>query len=138
MIYMQSRIIHVSVPRKKMLFLILLITLFSLSGSLCKSQTEVVNTSFKVGVILDSESLIGSVGLTSLSLAIADFYSTNTNYTTKLELHLRNSKGHVIDAAAIGIGHLPFLCMFFQFSFKYCQMIFSILFTCLCLFVLEL
>ncbi|XP_073147283.1 glutamate receptor 2.8-like [Henckelia pumila] len=91
---------------KKMLFFILYISLFSLSGSLCIAQTEVVNRTFKVGVILDFDSLIGRIGLTSLSLAISDFYETNTDYTTRLELHLRDSKGEVIDAAAKALGLL--------------------------------
>ncbi|KAL8522558.1 hypothetical protein ACS0TY_012641 [Phlomoides rotata] len=66
----------------------------------CSAQTEVVNTTFQVGVILDSDSLVGRIGLTSLTLALSDFYSLNTNRTTNLELHVRDSKGQVIDAAA--------------------------------------
>ncbi|XP_073138976.1 glutamate receptor 2.8-like [Henckelia pumila] len=59
-----------------------------------------INRTFQVGVILDFDSLVGRIGLTSLSLAMTDFYATNPNYTTRLVLHLRDSKRQVIDAAA--------------------------------------
>lgn len=84
-----------------MRFSILSVLLLALSGSLCNAQTGVVNrTLFRVGVLLDFDSLVGRIGQTSLSLAVSDFYEANTNYTTILELHLRDSRGQVIDAAA--------------------------------------
>lgn len=60
------------------------------------------NTTFQVGVILDLGSLIGKIGLTSLSLAYSDFYAVHANYSTRLELHVRDSGGRASGAAATG------------------------------------
>ncbi|XP_073137095.1 glutamate receptor 2.2-like [Henckelia pumila] len=91
-----------------MILSILYISLvLSLSGSLCDAQTGVgFNRTFQVGVILDFDSLVGRIGLTSLALAMSDFYATNPNYTTRLVLHPTDSKGQVIDAAANAISLL--------------------------------
>ncbi|KAK4429806.1 Glutamate receptor 2.5 [Sesamum alatum] len=62
--------------------------------------TEKNTTTFQVGVVLDLESLVGRISLTSLSLALSDFYSLHTNYSTRTVLHTRDSKGLVTDAAA--------------------------------------
>ncbi|GFQ07698.1 glutamate receptor 2.7, partial [Phtheirospermum japonicum] len=64
---------------------------------LCNAQT---NTTFQVGVVLDVDSLVGRIGLTSLSLAASDFYSVNRNYSTRLVLHVRDSRRRVTGAAA--------------------------------------
>ncbi|KAG8380243.1 hypothetical protein BUALT_Bualt07G0173000 [Buddleja alternifolia] len=77
--------------------------LLSLFVSLCNAQNGVLvpnNNTFQVGVILDFDSGVGRIGLTSLSLALDDFYSINRNYSTRLVLHFRDSKGRVTDAAA--------------------------------------
>ena len=58
---------------------------------------------FQVGVVLDLDSLVGQVGLSCLSMALSDFYSIHNNFTTRLVIHVRDSKGQVIDAAASGI-----------------------------------
>lgn len=75
-----------------------------LLGVMCNAQTEVIaNSTFRVGVILDSDSLIGRIGLNSLALALSDFYSVNTNYATRLVLHVSDSREQVVDSAAAGI-----------------------------------
>lgn len=79
--------------------------LISLFFSLSNAQR---NTTFQVGVVLDVDSLVGRIGMTSLSLALSDFYSSNPNYTTRLVLHTRDSRGLVTDAAASGISSFPF------------------------------
>ncbi|EYU45932.1 hypothetical protein MIMGU_mgv1a023751mg [Erythranthe guttata] len=61
------------------------------------------NSTFRVGVILDLDSLIGRTGVNSLSLALSDFYSVNSNYTTRLVLHVRNSNEQVLDAASAAL-----------------------------------
>ncbi|KAL8043589.1 hypothetical protein ABFX02_09G128008 [Erythranthe guttata] len=78
--------------------------LISLSLSSCNAQTN--NTIFRVGVILDADSLVGRIGNTSLSLALSDFYSINSNYSTRIVLHTRDSKGRVTDAAASALNLL--------------------------------
>ncbi|KAL2478805.1 glutamate receptor 2.6 [Forsythia ovata] len=54
---------------------------------------------FQVGVVLDLNSPVGLIGQKCLSMAHSDFYSFHRNYTTKLVLHLWDSKETVIDAA---------------------------------------
>ncbi|KAI3455711.1 hypothetical protein Pfo_012374 [Paulownia fortunei] len=85
------------------LFTVLSVSLLSLFVSLCCAQ---LNTTFQVGVILDFDSLVGRIGLTSLSLALSDFYSANSNYSTRLVLHIRDSRGRVTGAAASALNLL--------------------------------
>ncbi|KAJ8535767.1 hypothetical protein K7X08_034168 [Anisodus acutangulus] len=56
--------------------------------------------SFQVGVVLDLDTQLGHRALHCLRIAHSNFYSRHTNYTTRLVLHVRDSKGNVIDAAA--------------------------------------
>ncbi|KAL0421400.1 UNVERIFIED_CONTAM: Glutamate receptor 2.8 [Sesamum latifolium] len=79
-------------------------SLLTLFLSLCNAQNN--TTTFQVGVVLDFESLVGRIGLTSLSLALSDFYSLHTNYSTRIVLHTRDSKGRVTDAAASALNLL--------------------------------
>ncbi|CAN6167021.1 unnamed protein product [Urochloa humidicola] len=53
-----------------------------------------------VGVILDLGSLVGKIAITSISLAIEDFYAAHQNYSTKLILHIRDSMSDDVRAAA--------------------------------------
>ena len=55
-----------------------------------------------VGVILDLGSLVGKIAITSISLALEDFYSAHQNYSTKLVLHIRDSMSDDVRAAAEG------------------------------------
>ncbi|EYU21233.1 hypothetical protein MIMGU_mgv1a020108mg, partial [Erythranthe guttata] len=64
------------------------------------------NTTFQVGVILDADSLVARTGMTSLSLALSDFYSTNSNYSTRLVLHTRDGRGRITDAASSALNLL--------------------------------
>ncbi|KAK4492409.1 hypothetical protein RD792_003214 [Penstemon davidsonii] len=77
---------------------------------LCSNaQTEVQHngsTLFNVGVVLDLDSLVGRIGMTSLTLALSDYYSVDRNYSAKLVLHVRDSKGQIIDAAASALSLL--------------------------------
>jgi len=53
-----------------------------------------------VGVILDLGSLVGKIAITSISMALEDFYSAHRNYSTKLVLHIRDSMSDDVRAAA--------------------------------------
>ncbi|CAD6219175.1 unnamed protein product [Miscanthus lutarioriparius] len=53
-----------------------------------------------VGVILDLGSLVGKIAITSISLALEDFYAAHQNYSTKLVLHIRDSKSDDVQAAS--------------------------------------
>ncbi|KAL7162846.1 hypothetical protein ACSBR2_043176 [Camellia fascicularis] len=55
-----------------------------------------------VGLILDTETTVGKMSQTCMSMALEDFYETH-NYTTRIVLHTRNSKGDVVEAASAGI-----------------------------------
>lgn len=66
---------------------------FSIVMSLLVILGDAANSTFQVG----------RIGLSSMSLALSDFYSANANYATRLVLHVRDSKGQAIDAAAAGI-----------------------------------
>ncbi|KAG8380242.1 hypothetical protein BUALT_Bualt07G0172900 [Buddleja alternifolia] len=82
------------------------VSLLCLFFSLCNAQMGVPNRTFQVGVILDLDSLVGRVGLCSLSLTLSDFYSSNRDYTSRLVLHVRDSQGQVIDAASSALSLL--------------------------------
>ncbi|KAJ8553183.1 hypothetical protein K7X08_023861 [Anisodus acutangulus] len=56
--------------------------------------------SFQVGVVLELDTELGHRALHCLRIAHSNFYSRHANYTTRLVLHVRDSKGNVIDAAA--------------------------------------
>lgn len=58
----------------------------------------------KVGVVLDSDSSIGKMGLSFMEMALSDFYGFHRNYRTRLALFPKNSMGDVVGAAAAGLG----------------------------------
>ncbi|KAM3245778.1 hypothetical protein P3L10_007545 [Capsicum annuum] len=85
---------------------ILVSFLITMSSSLCCSSALGGNCSvinFQVGVILDLDTQLGHRALDCLMIARSDFYSHHPNYTTRLVLHARDSKGNAIDAAASGL-----------------------------------
>lgn len=56
----------------------------------------------KVGVVLDMETWFGKMGLSSIFMALSDFYSSHPHYNTRLLLEIRDSKRDVLGAAAVG------------------------------------
>ncbi|XP_062228309.1 LOW QUALITY PROTEIN: glutamate receptor 2.3-like [Phragmites australis] len=52
-----------------------------------------------VGVILDLETALGKKGLLSVEMALEDFYAAHPNFTTRVELHVRDSNRDVVNAA---------------------------------------
>ncbi|MCD7472841.1 Glutamate receptor ionotropic, delta-2 [Datura stramonium] len=86
--------------------------LITMSSSLCCSGASGGNNSvisFQVGVVLDLDTELGHRALNCLRIAHSDFYSRHPNYTTRLVLHVRDSKGNVIDATASGLELLKFV-----------------------------
>lgn len=59
-------------------------------------------TPFRVGVILDLETLIGNVSRTCIAMAAEDFYAAHPDYKTRVDLHFRNSGGDAVGAASAG------------------------------------
>ncbi|CAL5361045.1 unnamed protein product [Camellia sinensis] len=55
-----------------------------------------------VGLILDTETTVGKMSQTCMSMALEDFYVTH-NYTTRIVLQTRYSKGDVVEAASAAI-----------------------------------
>lgn len=68
----------------------------------------------KVGVVLDFNFSFGKMGLSCISMALADFYSCGSHYKTRVTLNTIDSNGTVVGAAAAGlfVSHIffhPFL-----------------------------
>ncbi|XP_060206070.1 glutamate receptor 2.8-like [Lycium barbarum] len=86
--------------------------LITMSSALCCSGASGGDgsvISFQVGVVLDLETELGHRALDCLATARSDFYARHPNYTTRLVLHVRDSKGNVIDAAASSLELLKFV-----------------------------
>lgn len=58
---------------------------------------------FRVGLILDTDYPIGQIALTSIKIAIADFYNANANSTKYMVTVQRDSSSSVLTAASSGI-----------------------------------
>lgn len=57
-----------------------------------------------VGVVMDMDEWVGKMGLSCISMALSDFYSSDhgSAYRTRLLLHTRDSKRDIVAAAAAG------------------------------------
>lgn len=68
-------------------------------------EVEVEVEVVEAGVILDLDTPLGKMSHTCMSMALSDFYAMdhNNNYTTRLSLHIRNSKSNIVEAASAGI-----------------------------------
>ncbi|KAI3913656.1 hypothetical protein MKX01_035852 [Papaver californicum] len=72
-------------------------------GQMAQNTTNTIESDeFKVGVVLDFDSLVSKIGLTSMSMALSDFYSStkDTTHKRKLVLHTRDSHKDIADAAS--------------------------------------
>ncbi|KAL7153053.1 hypothetical protein ABFS83_04G139300 [Erythranthe nasuta] len=80
-----------------LLVYLLMINLKILSTKMAEAQIHV-----KVGVVLDMDAY-GIMKFNCISTALSDFYATHDHYKTRLDLISRDSKGHIIGAAAAGV-----------------------------------
>ncbi|XP_019178017.1 PREDICTED: glutamate receptor 1.3-like isoform X2 [Ipomoea nil] len=55
---------------------------------------------FEVGLVVDERSPVGKVVRKTVEMAVDEFYGINTDYETKINLHLRNSSGDPLLAFA--------------------------------------
>lgn len=56
-----------------------------------------------VGVVLDDlDSMEGKAWLSSIEMALSDFYASHSHYKTRLVLNVRDSNENVVGAAAAG------------------------------------
>ncbi|CAN1783041.1 Glutamate receptor 2.9, partial [Linum perenne] len=55
-----------------------------------------------IGVILDLNitNFVGQMGLSCAQMAASEFYASHPNYTTRIIMNTRNSRGDVVTAAA--------------------------------------
>lgn len=67
------------------------------------TTTKTVVQPVKVGVILDLATGLGKKSLLSLEMALEDLYAAHPGYTTRVELHVRDSDRDVVTAASAGI-----------------------------------
>ncbi|KAJ3704819.1 hypothetical protein LUZ61_008524 [Rhynchospora tenuis] len=51
-----------------------------------------------VGVVLDLDTLVGKIAQTSIAMAVEDFYSVHSNYSTRLQLYTRDSNKDDVQA----------------------------------------
>jgi glutamate receptor, ionotropic, plant len=77
------------------------------SYTVAQNVTESKVDKFDVGVVLDLGTKLGKVALTSITMAIVDFYTIYSNYTTRLALHIKDSMGDDVEAACAGKFHSP-------------------------------
>ncbi|KAI3853821.1 hypothetical protein MKX03_022496 [Papaver bracteatum] len=69
------------------------------------AQNTADNEKFKVGVVLEGlNGSYGSVWLTSMNIALSDFYaSPNTSHNRRLVFHVRDSKEDILEASSAAI-----------------------------------
>ncbi|XP_078150526.1 glutamate receptor 2.7-like isoform X1 [Carex rostrata] len=78
-----------------------IITLFSVATS--QPSNNLTPAQFHVGVILDSTSLVGKIGQTSITMAVEDFYTMHENYRTRLTLHKRDANSDDLQASSAAL-----------------------------------
>lgn len=95
------------------LFIVLLLCIFTEYNCTETAERRQVDSNFKInedldyelvhiGVILDLESRDGMIINSCISMAISDFYNLHDNYSTRLVLHTRDSKGESSQAVIHG------------------------------------
>ncbi|XP_023523601.1 glutamate receptor 2.7-like [Cucurbita pepo subsp. pepo] len=87
--------------KSTVLFFFFLALCFGLRALSAMADDEAVKV--KVGVVLDSNSLIGKMGLSFMDMALSDFYEFHKNYNTRLTLFPKNSMGDDLEATAAAL-----------------------------------
>ncbi|XP_033516810.2 glutamate receptor 2.1-like [Nicotiana tomentosiformis] len=69
------------------------------------AQNRKTTAPINVGVVMDMDEWVGKMGLSCISMALSDFYSSDhgSDYKTRLVLHTRDSKRDVVAAAAAAL-----------------------------------
>lgn len=78
-----------------------ILSLLSIQQSYSASAQRPASSPFKVGLILDLDSLVGRMALTSIRIAVDDFYAAHPRSSNHLELLVRKSND-VVTAASAG------------------------------------
>ena len=94
-----SLILKMERPIKLMVFFY--VTFFSVVTA--QPWNNLTSAQFHVGVILDSSTLVGKIGQTSIAMAVEDFYKMHENYRTRLMLHGRDANSDDLQASSAGV-----------------------------------
>ncbi|KAM7477594.1 hypothetical protein LguiA_025807 [Lonicera macranthoides] len=68
-----------------------------------ESNSTSIKILVKVGVLLDTDEVIGKMGLRCIRMALSDFYASHPHYKTRLHLSVRNSNATVVGAAVAAL-----------------------------------
>nr|CAD1825568.1 unnamed protein product [Ananas comosus var. bracteatus] len=80
--------------------ILFILSLLSIQQSYSASVHRPASSPFKVGLILDLDSLMGRMALTSIRIAVDDFYAAHPRSSNHLELLVRKSNDVVTAASA--------------------------------------
>ncbi|RWR75382.1 glutamate receptor 2.8-like protein [Cinnamomum micranthum f. kanehirae] len=88
--------------------LILLYSLSLLTAGCCLAgaQNKSLSSSrtvFDIGVVLDLRTPLGKMSESCISMALTDFYTAHTSYTTQLKLHWRDSNQDSVNTASMAL-----------------------------------
>ncbi|KAL8488784.1 hypothetical protein ACS0TY_024912 [Phlomoides rotata] len=78
-------------------FFLALFVLFFFCVDRCHSETNNESSeesrflSVPIGVVLDRKSMLGSMADVCMKMGVSDFYSGHPNYTSRLQLHIKNA-----------------------------------------------
>ncbi|KAI3860908.1 hypothetical protein MKX03_033593 [Papaver bracteatum] len=87
-----------------LLLVFLLINVILIDNVTSQNTTRRMVDEFKVGVVLDLQLPITQVWLTSMNMALSDFYSsTKTSHKRRLVLHVADSNADILDASFAAI-----------------------------------
>ena len=78
----------------------LMFLLFVIIVSVVTAQNS--NRNIPVGVILDFDTLVGKMVRASIAMAVEDFYTLHSNYSTRLVLYTRDSNNDNVKATLAG------------------------------------
>ncbi|XP_016652499.1 PREDICTED: LOW QUALITY PROTEIN: glutamate receptor 1.4-like [Prunus mume] len=95
--------------KKQIILCLSFVTLFGLLGLLCAEidgSPNIVVEEVHVGVILDMGSREGKIILSCISTSLSDFYHLHNNYSTRVILHTRDSKGKALHALSAALNLL--------------------------------
>ncbi|GLU17157.1 hypothetical protein SLE2022_335510 [Rubroshorea leprosula] len=82
---------------------IVLCWLFSAEAAVAQNITATGKISVNVGVLLDLDTWVGKLGLSCISMSLSDFYSKHSDFRTKLDLKIRDSKEDIVGAATAAL-----------------------------------
>ncbi|GKU87446.1 hypothetical protein SLEP1_g1841 [Rubroshorea leprosula] len=99
--------------------------LLLLELALAQNTTATETIPVSVGVVLDMDMWVGKLGVSCINMTLQEFYSYHGNYTTRLVLNIRDSKGDVVGAAAAGAAAAGAASLFSLFLFFLSAFIFS-------------